>query len=213
MEFQHALLRFLDYGEIQPLGTERAEVRMTGASSLSLEELRERVYEPFFYRISGLELFLPSVEEREDKEGYIYYFLMKEGKSLGKEGMEISSEAWEALIRYPWEGNLREMRKAIHRAVVMSDGKRIEVEFLPKKIRGYKEGRSILSGKKPPLAMHSSALQSEEEGLDEFNLNNAIKIHIQKVLEFTKGNKSEAARLLGIPRTTLENKLKKLGLS
>ncbi len=124
-EFQHALLRFLDYGEIQPPGTERIErvdVRIMEASSLSLEELKEELYEPFFYRISGLELILPSVGERKDKEGYIYYFLMKECKSVGKKGIGISSEAVEALIRYTWGGNLREMRRTIHELVLMSDG-------------------------------------------------------------------------------------------
>ncbi|MEO0294309.1 MAG: sigma 54-interacting transcriptional regulator [candidate division WOR-3 bacterium] len=217
--FQCSLLRFLDFREIQPLGSdriERADVRIISASSLSLEELKNSLYLPLFYRIEGLELTILPLREREDKEAYIYYFLLKECKRLGME-KEISEPAMEALKRYPWPGNLREMRKVIHSAVLLSKGKTIEIEDLPEKMKNEEKEQSIpleltpfLS--KKGLSMDSILSFNKKEQMDDPTLNNAIRTHIQKVLSLTKGNKSKAAKILGIPLTTLISKMKRLGI-
>jgi len=157
-KFQYALLRFLDYKEIRPLGSDRikrADVRIIVACSDEPEKLlkKGKFIEPFYHRISGLQLYIPSLRERKDLEKYIYYFLLKECHRLGKEEKEISIEALEALIKYPWPGNLREMKKIIHSLILLNEDKTIELEALPKKIKNYKKETII----------HSRLLSSSEK--------------------------------------------------
>ncbi len=203
---------------IQPLGSdriERADVRIISASTLGLEDLKKSLYPPLFYRIEGIELSIQPLRERGTEE-YIYYFLFKECKRLRKE-MDISEPAMEALRRYQWPGNLREIRKVIHRAVLLSKGRKIEIDDLPEKIRNAEKTpfippELIASLSEKSLSINSILSFSQKEQMDELTLNNAIRMHIQKVLAFTKGNKSKAAKLLGIPLTTLISKMKKLGI-
>ena len=157
-KFQYALLRFLDYKEIRPLGSDRikrADVRIIVACSDEPEKLlkKGKFIEPFYHRISGLQLYIPPLRERKDLEKYIYYFLLKECHRLGKEEKEISTEALEALIKYPWPGNLREMKKTIHSLILLNEDKTIELEALPKKIKNYKKETII----------HSRLLSSSEK--------------------------------------------------
>jgi transcriptional regulator with PAS, ATPase and Fis domain len=195
LKFQTSLLRFLDYGEIQPLGTERierADVRVISASSLSLSELKMILYEPFFWRISGLYLSIPPFRERVDRESYIYYFLLKECKIAGKE-LDIEEKGIEAILDYPWEGNLRELRSFIHKIIL--ERKRIRREDILDEIKAL-EGRRVV--------------YTHEVNDEDLNLENAIRRHIEKVLKMADGNRSKAAKLLGIPVTTLISKMKKL---
>ncbi|MCP2604764.1 sigma-54 dependent transcriptional regulator [Candidatus Aminicenantes bacterium AH-873-B07] len=219
-KFQQALLRFLDYKEIQPLGSdkiERTNVRIITACCKSPEKLLKegKLLEPFYYRISFLRLYIPPLRERKDIKKYIYYFLLKECHTLGKEEKEISYHALEALKNYPWPGNLRELKGVIHNLVLDIQDKIIKLEALPEEIKNperWISKQQKLSQSIQDEGASSKLFSHAKEKTYDLTLDNAIKTHIQKVLELTEGNKTKASKLLGIPLTTLISKMKKLGM-
>ncbi|MEW6456915.1 MAG: sigma 54-interacting transcriptional regulator [Acidobacteriota bacterium] len=146
LRFQNALLRFFEYGEIHPVGSdkiEKSDVKIIAACSSSPEKLVNdgKLLDPFYSRISQLGLYIPSLREREfrDIEAFIYYFLFKECHELGIEEKEISPSALEALKRYPWPGNLRELKAVIHTLVLLSKDKKIKIDELLEKIMKTKK--------------------------------------------------------------------------
>ncbi|MCP2520396.1 sigma 54-interacting transcriptional regulator [Candidatus Aminicenantes bacterium AC-708-M15] len=211
-KFQHSLLRFLDYGEIRPLGsdrTERADVRIIAASNEEPKKLLKegKFIEPFYHRITGLQLYIPLLRERRDLENYIYYFLFKE--SDGEE-IKISESALEALKRYLWPGNFREMKRVIRALIIKSKSGIVKFEALPAKIKNPEMCLPLIEGFHSISSENSLLESSLFHKSDELNLDNIIRTHIQKVLRLTRGNKTKASKLLGIPLTTLISKMKKL---
>lgn len=219
--FQQALLRFLDYGEIKQIGSdklERADIRIITACCASPKELliKGKLLQPFYYRISKLALYIPPLRERKKEiEKYIYYFLIRECRRYKVKEKTISPEAMAALRHYQWPGNIRELKAVIKSLVLLVEGENIKIDDLPEEIKKAK--KSLSSYEKlvncDPNRKRANDLLSFEEGKTEIlKLDIVIREHIQKVLQITNGNKSKAAKLLGIPLTTLINKMKKLGI-
>ena len=198
LELQAKLLRVLQEGEFDRVGgtqTLKADVRVIAATNRDLEKaIREEKYRmDLYFRLNVFPLELPPLRERRgDIELLARRFTLKFAQKLGKRIEEISPKAMEALLAYPWPGNVRELENIIERGVILCQGSQLEAgEWLPK-----------------PLAfsLPSSRITTLEERERE---------HILKALEHTgwkvSGN-GGAAVLLGLKPTTLEARMKKLGI-
>jgi DNA-binding NtrC family response regulator len=167
------------------------DFRVVSATNQDLEQdvkggnFREDLY----YRLNVFTLVLPPLRERvSDIPLLVDYFLDKFSKTMNKPVEGFTPEALDLLVHYPWPGNVRELRNIIERAMVVVKGKKIEVSdlSLPFDREGYAQG-----------------VDSLEE---------AERLHIQRILNRTDWNISQAASLLGIERVTLYSKIKKYGL-
>jgi DNA-binding NtrC family response regulator len=199
---QAKLLRVLQEGTIEPLGTNdpvKVDVRVLSATH---RDLRERIKEGLFredlyYRLNVLDVFIPPLRDRTgDLAILVEYFLQR--FSRGKEPPVISPRAWAALSKHPFYGNVRELEHAIRRAVVLSRGT-IEVEHLPEEIAGRREEERA---PKTPEGIRPLAV-----ALKEFE-----REYIVRALESAEGKKARAADMLGISRKNLWEKCKALGI-
>jgi Nif-specific regulatory protein len=186
LDTQAKVLRVLEQKEFQRIGgtqTFSADVRVIAATNKDLKRAVEegRFREDLYYRLNVVPLELPPLRERRDD------ILMLADHFIAGRAAKISSGAAALLLSYGWPGNIRELRNCIDRAVVLGDGEIIRPEDLPPNIRNQK-------GQIPAPA------ESLEHVEREF---------IWLTLKRTKWHKSEAARLLGISRQTLDNKIKK----
>ncbi|MBI4445286.1 MAG: sigma-54-dependent Fis family transcriptional regulator [Acidobacteria bacterium] len=194
LEVQGKLLRALEQKEIKRLGSETqvpVDVRLIAASNRNLsEEIEKGAFrKDLFYRISAVTLTLPPLRERmEDIEPLVKYFLQLFSRELKKHISNISPEALQILLTHSWPGNVRELRNVMERAVIFAgnDGTLV-VSHLP----AYLRGRDASSG-----ADKKMSLREIEEA------------HIRSILGLCEGNRSQAAKILGISQTTLWRKLK-----
>jgi NtrC-family two-component system response regulator AlgB len=204
MEIQPKLLRLLQEREYERVGenvTRQAEVRVIAASS---RDLKTRVAdgtfrEDLYFRLNVITAEMPPLRQRQGDvirfaEHYFKHFAALCGRRL--DGV---SEAASAAIRaYSWPGNLRELRNAIERAVIMAKGNKISLEDLPAELRG--QTAPAAKGNGAPLEVGSLVSMEKLE-----------EAHLRKVLERTS-NLAEAAEVLGIDQATLYRKRKKIGL-
>lgn len=195
LEMQAKLLRVLEYGEYVRLGDHRmskVNVRLITATNRNLQEeiSKGRFREDLYYRISTFQIYLPPLRERKEDiiplaEHFIAYF----SKKLNKNIEQVDQSFLESLQRYSWKGNIRELKNIVERSIIIDDDHVLSKDDLPPDM--------TIPIDQPLTASPLSA----------FDLASAEKIHIQKVLNYTKGNKTEAARLLNIALTTLYRKI------
>jgi two-component system, NtrC family, response regulator len=193
-ELQAKLLRVLETGEYMRVGdTElmHANVRIIAATNRNLpEEIKEgRFREDLFYRLSVFQLHLPPLREREgDVVILAQWFINSFSKKLDISVKETDSDFFVLLEQQSWKGNIRELCNVIERSLIVCEGGRLTVADLP---------MELLSSR------HEKLLAT----LDNFELSAMEKRHISRVLEYTKGNKTETAKLLKIGLTTLYRKI------
>lgn len=213
---QVMLLRVLESGELQKVGEDRparrVDVRIIAASNRDLERLVEegRFREDLYYRLNVFDIRVPPLRDRtEDVPLLADHFLRAFREENGSGPERFSDEALEKLMAYTWPGNVRELRNVVHRAAVLSSGSVIGADDLLPGIRelagapraGDGGGVTAASGDPDP-----------EGGVGRWDLEETIAGHIRRVLELVDGNKTRAAELLGIPRTSLYHKLDKYGI-
>jgi two-component system response regulator AtoC len=206
---QAKLLRVLQEGTIRRLGetkTIEVDVRVIAATNKDLAELvREgRFREDLYYRLNVIPITLPYLRERrEDIPLLAECFMRRYAAEATKEVRRISPSAMEVLLSYPWPGNVRELENVIERAVLFSDGEVIQEELLPQEI--CLQGEAIrLQVPEAPLRVKDTVdkmSQELERGL------------IERALDMTGGNRTAAARLLGISRRGLLYKIKTYGIN
>jgi two-component system response regulator AtoC len=206
---QAKLLRVLQEGTIRRLGetkTIEVDVRVIAATNKDLAELvREgRFREDLYYRLNVIPITLPLLRERrEDIPLLVECFMRRYAAAATKEVRRISPSAMEVLLSYPWPGNVRELENVIERAVLFSDGEVIQEELLPQEI--CLQGEAIrLQVPEAPLRVKDTVdkmSQELERGL------------IERALDMTGGNRTAAARLLGISRRGLLYKIKTYGIN
>ncbi len=208
---QVKLLRVLQDGEYERVGetkTRRANVRIIAATNQNLEELikQGKFRNDLFYRLNIISIVIPPLRERkEDIPLLVEHFIEKHSKQLSKQINGISDEASGFLMKYQWPGNVRELENVIERACVLTQKPLISLEDLPDHLLEKKAG--------PVVAVHEKTGDVENNnGSLKDALKNPEKKIILDALEKCKGNKKEAARVLGINRTTLYKKLDKYGL-
>ena len=193
LEVQAKLLKAVEDKCISKVGDHKVikvDVRLISATNRNLQEaIARRLFrEDLFFRLNVVSIHLPPLKDRkEDISLLIDHFLKVSRRKQGKTIHGLSPNAMKALMEYSWPGNVRELENMIERLVVFARSKTITSEDL------------VYSN-----TMLSNALAREPHRLDEME-----RVHIIKVLEYTEGNKSQAARLLGIDRKTLRIKLNK----
>ncbi|HHW02270.1 MAG TPA: sigma 54-interacting transcriptional regulator [Thermoanaerobacterales bacterium] len=203
-ELQAKLLRVLQEGAVRRLGDTRmrnVNTRViTACSENPINALeKKQLREDLFYRINVVSLEIPPLRERrEDIPCLVEHFIARYSSGRG-ERVKISDEVMDIFMKYPWPGNVRELEHAIEGAMIMMEGDTIKPSHLPIQIRSF--------------FTHQKDRAIDPEDL---NLNDALERLenelIRKALEKVQGNISMAARVLGIPRQTLQYKLKKKGM-
>ena len=200
---QAKLLRVLQEGAIEPLGTNESvqvDVRVISATH---RDLKERIAnglfrEDLYYRLNVLDLTIPPLRERRADLPLLVEHFLRRATPEGKEPSRIAPRAWAALYEHSYPGNVRELAHAVQHAVVLARGGEIDMQHLPRDISGVVPAREQRAGELQPLAL----------ALREFE-----KIYLVRALAAAGGKKTAAARLLGISRKTLWEKLRAHGLS
>jgi transcriptional regulator with GAF, ATPase, and Fis domain len=204
-QFQERLLRVVDQGEIKPVGSNQArkiDVRIVCASNRSLREEVEagRFLKDLYYRLRVICIDIPPLRERkEDVPLLVEHFEKVFSERASKKIAGFSHEALNALIAHSWPGNVRDLQHEVERAVAMADeGAKIRADQLSAEIRPGRPAPSLLLG--------------GEQGLQEF-IEGIEKDLVINALKKTGGNRSHAAKLLGISRRGLLNKIMRYTIS
>jgi DNA-binding NtrC family response regulator len=198
---QAKLLRVLQDGRFQPLGTNTdvaVDVRLISATNRDLSTMvAERTFRgDLYYRIKVLDLEVPPLRQRTgDLPLLVAHFLHKHAPP-GR-NPTLSPRAWAALSTHPFPGNVRELEHALQRANVLAAGFEIDLEHLPRDIAPLAAA----------AAPHDSEIQPLSDAVHAFE-----REYLRHALDATHGNKTRAARLLGMSRKHLWEKLRKLGL-
>jgi two-component system, NtrC family, response regulator len=191
LDLQSKLLRVLETSEFIKVGDTKSvkiNVRIIAATNRNLEEevRAGKFREDLFYRLDVFTILLPPLRERkEDIPELANYYLSFFAEKTNKRFKGINQEANEILQHHSWKGNIRELKNTIERAVILEDGEWITESSLPLEMQ----------------------YQSESRSRGSYELAEMEKQHILKVLSHSKGNKTEAARLMNIGLTTLYRKI------
>lgn len=198
---QVKLLRVLQERELMRVGSVQpipVDVRVIAASNRDLKaavadgQMRNDLY----FRLNVVTLTLPPLRERRDDIPLLaYYLLRKFSAMMDRDVQEISTEAMRRLVEYDYPGNVRELSNFIERGVALAQDRILDIEHLPQSL-----GALTVRVFKPEMAATPTTLEEQEAE------------HILTVLKMADGNRTQAARMLGIDRVSLWRKLKKLGI-
>jgi formate hydrogenlyase transcriptional activator len=216
LDLQPKLLRVLQEQEFERLGsirTQRVDVRIVAATNSDLSKLvAERTFRSdLFYRLNVFPIHIPALRERsEDVPHLVRYFVQKFSRSLNKTVAYIPAEAMDALSSYSWPGNIRELENFIERAVLLSPGKELRVPI--------SELKPVASAAEPGADSSSpstslTSLTSSTSAIS--TLEDAERQHILRALRQTEwriAGAKGAAVILGMKRTTLQARMRKLGI-
>ena len=194
-QLQAKLLRVLQTGEFQRVGstrTERADVRILAATNVDIrQEVAEgRFREDLLYRLNTVEIQLPALRERrEDVPALASHFLRRQAQQYRKTVTGFSADAMQLLLDYEWPGNIRELEHTVERAVLLAQGEQVSVADLNLRSR-----------------------PGHAQDIDELPLEDVERLLIQKALKRHHGNVSHAAEALGLSRSALYRRLQRYGL-
>ena len=197
LDLQAKLLRVLEASQFFKVGSSvptSANVRILSATNRNLpQQVSEGLFrEDLFYRLNVFTVEIPPLRERKkDVPLLAEYFMKLFADKLNKHVSGMSKEFLQVLERQLWKGNIRELKNVMERAVILSEEEALGIETLPTAWNMETPGLHVLPG---------------------FDLASVEKLHIQRVLEYTNGNKVEAARLLNIGLTTVYRKMEIYGL-
>ncbi|PTR01611.1 DNA-binding NtrC family response regulator [Mucilaginibacter yixingensis] len=195
IDLQAKLLRVLESGEYIKLGdtrTYKISVRIIAATNRNLQDEIQKGHfrQDLYYRLSVFRIMLPSLNERkEDIPLLANYYLQEYAGKMNRKMDGIDPTMMRQLERYNWRGNIRELKNLIERAVIVADGNTLKADLLP-----------------------LDFYEAQDDGTPVFEMAEVEKNHIRKILAHTKGNKTEAARLMNIGLTTLYRKLEEYQL-
>lgn len=205
LHLQAKMLRVLQEHEVERVGsnkTVKLHVRVISATNADLENMVKRgeFREDLYYRLNVIPLHLPPLRERQQDIMFLTtFFLEKQCRLMGRTPCTITKQALEALEQYTWPGNVRELENMIERMIVLTDATVITLDDVPAKIVGEKHSGETLYVNMPNQGVDLVATISRiEQSL------------ISQALESSGGIKAKAAALLGINRTTLVEKIKRL---
>ena len=215
LELQAKLLRVLQDQVVERLGSMRSvhcDVRIVAATN---QDLQQRVKdgkfrEDLYFRLAVFPIRIPPLRERQqDILPLAEHFLVRYGRTMGRQGLKLSAQSKLALQSYPWPGNVRELENAMQRALLLSDGDLIEPNDI--ELQGsepnsaYSAPTANLSASGTPLAYSSD---NESTTLGAQDMDSIEREHILKVLKQVDGNRKEAVNILGLSERALRYKLK-----
>src|SRR6266403_1636673 len=204
LALQPKLLRALQERVVRPVGGNEEisfDVRLVATTNRDIESAidEDRFREDLFFRVNVIHVAMPPLRARgSDVLLLAQHFLVHHAGKAGKRVGALSPEAAERLLAYAWPGNVRELQNAMERAVALTQYEQVMVDDLPEKIRAYRPSHVLIAADDP----------SELVPLEE-----AERRYILRVLESVGGNKTLAARVLGIGRKTLYRKLEQYGVA
>src|SRR5258705_5387664 len=208
LELQPKLLRVLQEQEFERLGatrTVRVDVRLVAATNADLSRLvAERKFRSdLFYRLNVFPIQIPPLRDRrEDISLLVRYFVQKFSRRLNKTVQYVPTDAMDALVSYSWPGNIRELENLLERAVILSPGKELRVP-----LSELRNAPAMPEAEESPLAAPTAAPVA--------TLQEAERQHILRALRQTEwriAGPRGAANLLGMKRTTLQARIRKLGI-
>ena len=206
LELQPKLLRVLQEHEFERLGSSRTiktDVRLIAATNVDLPQMvaEKKFRSDLYYRLNVFPILIPPLRERAGDISLLAgYFTQKHALRMNKKIQTVAKETVDALCGYAWPGNVRELENFIERAVILTSGPELQAPLAE-------------LGAKPAVA--SSDGQQTETGAKPVTLEDVERAHIEEILKVTRGvigGKGGAAEILGLPISTLRNRMKKLGL-
>jgi len=209
LDLQPKLLRVLQEQEFERLGSSRTiktDARLIAATNVDLPQMvaDKKFRSDLFYRLNVFPITIPPLRERvDDIPLLIGYFAQKHALRMNKRVDEISKETVDALCSYPWPGNVRELENFIERSVILSSGSELQAPLSELTLTTSMPVNSGTPASAPAPAATARSLEDVE------------RRHIAEILEQTRGvigGKGGAAEILGLPTSTLRNRMKKLGL-
>ncbi len=218
---QGKILRLLQERKIERLGgreTLPVDVRILASTNRDLEQAisEGRFREDLYYRLKVVTIWLPPLRERnEDIFLLMDYYMSRYAAELGVDNPGISKEAKEAFIRYEWPGNVRELSNTIHKTLIFNRGVPIQPEDITQAISVKDSGQDMVNPAKDQSirGWAREVLSSPaEEHIFDSAMNRFAGILISEALNLTSGNRSQAAKLLGLSRPTLHSKIEKYQL-
>jgi transcriptional regulator with GAF, ATPase, and Fis domain len=207
LELQPKLLRALQEGQFEPVGSDasvKVDVRILAATHVDLERAiaERRFREDLYYRLSVFPLRLPPLRERlSDLPRLCEALLAEQARRTGRRGTRVTAEGLAKLATHAWPGNLRELSNVLERATILAAGSRLSPDVLD-----LPQARRDAEKAAEPKAAAPFALRSLDEVQRE---------HIRKVLAATGGRiygRSGAAKILGLPPSTLQSRMRRLGV-
>ncbi|MDN3672525.1 sigma-54 dependent transcriptional regulator [Flavobacterium branchiarum] len=193
LELQAKLLRVLETSEYIQLGDttpRKSNFRLIAATNRNLktESEEHRFRSDLYFRLNIFEIKIPSLRERvKDIELLTQYYVKQFSDKTNKKALSVDGAFMQKMESYQWPGNIRELKNVIERSVILVNGDVLTVDVLPYEMQHQVDKTSKI--------------------VSAFSMQSVEKLHIQKVLNYTKGNKAEAARLLEIGVATLYRKL------
>jgi DNA-binding NtrC family response regulator len=207
LDVQPKLLRFLEQGEVLPVGDtkpQRVDVRVVAATNADLEQrvTDGKFREDLFYRLSVIRIHVPPLRERREEIPHLTTFFLREAcERLGKPGVRLSAETLDIFDTYAWPGNVRQLRNEVQRAVAMASPAGLVTPDLLSPVFGTQAMPVAAVGR---ARIRHTSLASAVEKLE--------REMIDAALERASGNISETARLLGLTRRGLYLKMGRLGV-
>jgi DNA-binding NtrC family response regulator len=209
---QVKLLRALGERTVERVGGNapiKVDVRLLVATNRDLKKMVEqgKFREDLYFRLNVVRITLPPLRERKADIPLLAEAFVKElAKENGKQVKDLSPDALQRLLEYDWPGNVRELRTAIEHGIVMCNGSRITLRHLPPTLRGEEAAAAV------PARSGASAAASSAEAAEDLDLTRMEERLIHRALAMAADNRTEAAKLLGISRRTLQRKLLEMNI-
>ncbi len=200
LTLQPKLLRVIEAKEVMPLGSEnpvQLDVRIIAATNRELKRDVEegRFREDLFYRLNVINIDVPPLRERRDDiPALVEHLVRRHNRAMKKNYKGVDNAAMKHLMSLPWKGNVRELDNVLERAMILGDGEWVTSDYLPR------------------LASDEPVEDTEGGNNLRFALESYEKSHIENVLREANGDRTRAAQLLGLSRSSLYRKLEKLGI-
>lgn len=221
LDLQATLLRVLDSSEVVPIGGSRpiqVDVLVVAATNCGLQEMVQKgaFRRDLYYRLNGVQLWLPPLRERPDRLRLIAHLMRQEQESLGVvEEKEFSEEVWRLFLKHPWPGNIREVRNVLRSLIAVATNRVINVEDLPRDFleelnldpHARRDTTAAESSAPSSAANDPSPIKEAPLGLADWEAQ-----AVRSALVSSEGNVTKAARCLGITRATLYHKMVRYGL-
>jgi DNA-binding NtrC family response regulator len=207
LDVQPKLLRFLEQGEVLPVGDtrpQRVDVRVVAATNADLEQrvTNGKFREDLFYRLSVIRIHVPPLRERREEIPHLSTFFLREASDrLGKPNVKLAADTLDLFDTFAWPGNVRQLRNEVQRAVAMAPPAGLITPDLLSPVFG---AAAAESANLPQSRHRRTSLAAAVEKLE--------REMIQGALDRASGNVSEMARLLGLTRRGLYLKMQRLGI-